>query len=600
MWRISDFSAGTRYLIGGAALAVLAALATMLAGGNPAGAQDNPGMVFGVSSATTGNETQIQAIENLEEQLGTKLPLVRVFRRWDSNIDNAYNNWIVDGNRRIMISVKPQLTAGGIVTWRSIADAQPGSALHNNMVRLANEVDALDAQVWFAFHHEAEAQTEAWGSPDDFQDAWRKIHSIFEQEGTDVEWLMTLTGWAYEVNTADRRAVERWYPGGEFVDFVAADIYNWNQCRNQNEPWRSLRGPIGSVIDFGEARGKKVVIPEFGVHGNGPEKVGWIDDFRSMMKEPRFANNVEGVIYFDSIDPGAPNCNWPLDSTQQSLEAGRRLANDPFFGGDAAQPAPAPQPEPDPQPEPQPAPTPAPIPSPEPTPTLVPQPVPTPQPTPAPVPQPVPAPEPSPTPEPAPQPSPSPTAPAPDPIVMCGGEPATIIGTPGDDILRGTNSRDVIAGLQGDDFIHGMAGNDVLCGGRGNDVIFGGRGFDDIFGAEGDDELHAVDVDNRIDEFGGRIFAGAGNDLVIGSNRWDRVQGGTGNDRLQTYEGRDWIRGGPGNDRITGGGAIDDIHGGPGGDWIAATAGDLIRAGYGIDTCTNADVATRAWSCERS
>ena len=36
---------------------------------------------------------------------------------------------------------------------------------------------------------------------------------------------------------------------------------------------------------------------------------------------------------------------------------------------------------------------------------------------------------------------------------MCFGEPATIIGTPGDDVLSGTSGDDVIVGLEGTDVI---------------------------------------------------------------------------------------------------------------------------------------------------
>ena len=37
---------------------------------------------------------------------------------------------------------------------------------------------------------------------------------------------------------------------------------------------------------------------------------------------------------------------------------------------------------------------------------------------------------------------------------LCNGEPATIVGTTGDDVLRGTAGDDVIVGLDGDDLIN--------------------------------------------------------------------------------------------------------------------------------------------------
>ena len=88
----------------------------------------------------------------------------------------------------------------------------------------------------------------------------------------------------------------------------------------------------------------------------------------------------------------------------------------------------------------------------------------------------------------------------------CQGLTPTIVGTPGDDVLRGGNGRDVIVGLGGDDVIHrrqrrrralrrrrrgprspaatattscwGEAGDDVLAGDNGSDRLHGGEGED--------------------------------------------------------------------------------------------------------------------------
>ncbi len=178
--------------------------------------------------------------------------------------------------------------------------------------------------------------------------------------------------------------------------------------------------------------------------------------------------------------------------------------------------------------------------------------------------------------------------------VICDGKTATIVGTVNDDVLIGTDGPDVIAGLQGDDQIDGLGGDDVICGGRGDDLLVGGLGFDVIFGAQDDDLIYAAGAESLHPPFamqdtkGGRIFAGAGDDIVYGSDRWDRMQGGPGNDTLFGFGGRDWMRAGPGNDRVVGHGGADDLHGGPGRDWVAADNNDIaVRAGGGVDTCPN-------------
>ncbi len=164
--------------------------------------------------------------------------------------------------------------------------------------------------------------------------------------------------------------------------------------------------------------------------------------------------------------------------------------------------------------------------------------------------------------------------------VTCGGVPATIVGTSGNDVLRGTPGDDVIAGLQGFDEIHGLGGNDILCGGTDRDIMYGGQGFDIMFGGPGPDLMYATESAIRFDDVrGARMFGGEGNDFMIGSNRWDRMQGGSGNDQIWGKNGRDWIRGGPDHDGIRGGGGQDDIYGGSGFDHIELEGPDVVRGG---------------------
>jgi Ca2+-binding RTX toxin-like protein len=96
-------------------------------------------------------------------------------------------------------------------------------------------------------------------------------------------------------------------------------------------------------------------------------------------------------------------------------------------------------------------------------------------------------------------------------------ETATILGTPGNDILSGTEGRDVIAALEGNDRIDALGGDDLICGDAGNDVMFGGAGNDDMFGGDGDDEMHGED----------------GDDLVDGGQGVDLGDGGPGTDIIR-------------------------------------------------------------------
>ena len=73
------------------------------------------------------------------------------------------------------------------------------------------------------------------------------------------------------------------------------------------------------------------------------------------------------------------------------------------------------------------------------------------------------------------------------PPATCAGREATIIGTPGRDVLVGTPRRDVISALAGDDVVQARGGADLLCGGAGNDQLTGGPGPDRLIGGAGRD-----------------------------------------------------------------------------------------------------------------
>jgi Ca2+-binding RTX toxin-like protein len=75
------------------------------------------------------------------------------------------------------------------------------------------------------------------------------------------------------------------------------------------------------------------------------------------------------------------------------------------------------------------------------------------------------------------------------PPTLCRGQLATIVGTPGNDVLLGTAGPDVIASLGGRDTVSGLGGSDLICGGLGKDKLNGGAGKDTLLGEAGKDTL---------------------------------------------------------------------------------------------------------------
>ncbi len=115
---------------------------------------------------------------------------------------------------------------------------------------------------------------------------------------------------------------------------------------------------------------------------------------------------------------------------------------------------------------------------------------------------------------------------------VCGGLPATIIGTEDDDFLVGTEGSDVIVGRRGDDTIDGNGGNDRICGGRGNDSICAGDGDDRVWGGRGTDYAYGSGDDDV-------LRGGSGADHLYGGNDDDDLRGGAGADSCDGGQGSD-------------------------------------------------------------
>jgi uncharacterized repeat protein (TIGR01451 family) len=120
------------------------------------------------------------------------------------------------------------------------------------------------------------------------------------------------------------------------------------------------------------------------------------------------------------------------------------------------------------------------------------------------------------------------------PAVTCQGHPATVIGTPGADLLMGSAGNDVISARAGNDRIFSLGGADLICAGGGNDLVRSGAKSDSVSAGPGAD----------------RVFGGGGGDVLRGAGGPDLILGGRGPDLLAGGLGRDRCFGGPGADRF--------------------------------------------------
>ena len=130
----------------------------------------------------------------------------------------------------------------------------------------------------------------------------------------------------------------------------------------------------------------------------------------------------------------------------------------------------------------------------------------------------------------------------------CFGVKATIVGTDGDDVIRGGPGPDVIVGLDGDDEVYGLGGGDSLCAGGGDDRVDGGPGVDYVASGDGSDQASGGGGSDFVaEDHSLSTLAGTGTDSSA-----DSFSGGGGDDVIADDPGEDALDGGPGSDTFFG------------------------------------------------
>jgi Glycosyl hydrolase family 26 len=211
-----------------------------------------------------------------------------------------------------------------LVSWRGIRSTRIANGSVDATIRArARGVAALGDPIFLRYSAEMDGtRNEGWiQGPDNFVRAWRHIHNVFDAEGaTNAVWV-----WCPNASGFTWGDAREYYPGGRYVDWICADGYNWAPGE-AGAQWRSFGDIFEDWYRFGVAKDRPLMIGETGAQEGAPgAKAAWIDQARQQMKQ-RFPA-IRAFVYFNA-DNDYP---WWIDSSASSLEAFRRLAQDPYF-----------------------------------------------------------------------------------------------------------------------------------------------------------------------------------------------------------------------------------------------------------------------------
>lgn len=236
-----------------------------------------------------GLPTSLDGVLRLEEALGQRMPLIQVYTAWGDRPDQRFPG-------RVLQAIS-DLGSIPVVTWEPwLTDFE--NRLHPHLP-LRDDRDrgglAAIARGDYDFYIDAWARDAArfrrpfmlrfahefndpyrypWGPqnnhPDDFVLAWRRVVDRFRAAGADnVVWV-----WAPHIAY---EGYEWFYPGEEYVDWVATGVLNYGTVAHWSR-WWSFEEIFGQRYDNIAGYGKPIMIAEFGSLAVGGERAAWFEE----------------------------------------------------------------------------------------------------------------------------------------------------------------------------------------------------------------------------------------------------------------------------------------------------------------------------------
>jgi beta-mannanase len=125
-----------------------------------------------------------------------------------------------------------------------------------------SHIDFIKNGDWYVW-----SESQNGNAKGDYIKAWQHVHTIFQNVGaTNVNWV-----WCVNVGIFP---LSEWYPGDSYVDWVAADGYNWGGNASFGHTWQSFQSVFNSTItQLAALTSKPIAITEVASDESGGSKV---------------------------------------------------------------------------------------------------------------------------------------------------------------------------------------------------------------------------------------------------------------------------------------------------------------------------------------
>jgi hypothetical protein len=311
----------------GAAGATMAGMAVFRSGG--ADATPNGSVALGAFAPSL--PWSFRDIDDFSSLVGSKPAIVHWFQDWVMDFDPAYMDAAISRGGMPLVTWEPWEFGAGLdpldqpkYTLKKILDGKHDAYVSS----WARAAAAWGKPFFLRFAHEMNGDWTTWSpgvglnTARDFVSVWRRVHSIFRQEGaTNVRWV-----WAPVAHSEEHTPYRYVYPGDAYVNWFGISGYNWGNTREWSR-WQSFseifRKSYKTMADMAR---KPIMIPEMACAESGGDKSAWIRS--AFLKEiPGTFPRIKVVAWFNADKEN----DWRVNSSSEALSAYKEVTRNPIY-----------------------------------------------------------------------------------------------------------------------------------------------------------------------------------------------------------------------------------------------------------------------------
>ena len=267
----------------------------------------------------------VTTFPSLVKSLGTNVTTVSTYVTSGNGLDPKLAALARKRGLRLLVTWMPDNgTDDPDLPKYSLANITGGS-LDADLRALAREMKAANVPVLFRPMPEPNTPWYAWSglvngnTPDEYTLAWRHVRKVVRlAAGPRISFLWS--PYVRSVPESAENAIEQYFPGSSFVDYVGASGYNFGTTEGLTwtDP-KALFLPAYNAIQ--KLAGKPFWITETATTATGGSKTAWVTSLRSLRTS---MPKLRGVVWFDVADPeGDFRLVGPALQTARSLLKGR-------------------------------------------------------------------------------------------------------------------------------------------------------------------------------------------------------------------------------------------------------------------------------------